>query len=216
MKAKIGSGRSLWVAVLGIILLGAPLAAVMAEGSARSAAAENAALQEAKPVQPQEGEPPVDAEAYDPGSAIEAEIQDLSDLYFYNVSGSTFRPRTNLIDYQTTAGGCTYIVSGSASLNFAVHLPDSARIENIRLYYYDSAPTDSFAVLTRYNGQGTTIDITFVSSTGASGYGSADSPFVGHYINNFTDTYVLNWVQFSTGDTQRLCGIRIAYRLLIE
>jgi hypothetical protein len=67
--------------------------------------------------------------------------------------------------------------------------------------------------LTTYNGAGGFTDLYFVGSTGTAGYGTALSPQVFHIVNNADNAYVLNWRPNATGNTMRLCGLRVAYRL---
>ncbi len=99
--------------------------------------------------------------------------------------------------------------------NFTLHLevPHGARIDYLRLFYYDTSSANSQTWITSYNAQGSTADLTHVDSTGAAGYGTTLSAYVGHIVNTENNAYVLNWRANQQGKTMRLCGLRVAYRL---
>jgi len=98
--------------------------------------------------------------------------------------------------------------------NLQIHLPVGARVDYLRFYYYDkSVDYEQNAWITIYDGNGNTNDLINVSSTGSSGYDYTVSDYVGHIVNNYEETYVLNWRPRLFGSTMRLCGMRVAYRL---
>ena len=136
--------------------------------------------------------------------------------YYYNVAGSALRPRDSSVEWATGPnGGCLYQATGSNYSIYNIHLeiPDGARIEFLRLYFYDANSSYSTAFLTRYNGAGGIVDITTVSSEGDSGYGSTLSAEMAHIVDNVNNSYVLNWRPNLNGSTMQLCGLRVAYRL---
>lgn len=93
-----------------------------------------------------------------------------------------------------------------------IHLPEGARIDYLRLYFYDSNPgADSNAWITTYDGAGNTDDIVLVSSSGSGGYGQSLSAYINHVVDNATYTYVLNWRPFELDARMRLMGMRVAY-----
>ena len=95
-----------------------------------------------------------------------------------------------------------------------IHLPEGARIEWLRLYFYDSNPSvDSIAWITTYDGAGTTTDLINVTSSGSGGYGQRQSAYFEHVVNNEAATYVLQWRPVVFDSSMRLMGMRVAYRL---
>jgi hypothetical protein len=116
-------------------------------------------------------------------------------------------------DYQP--GACmSTLDSVSQFLNVGLQLPDGARIDYLRLYYYDANATyNGIANIRKYDGAGGTIEITSVSSAGSAGYGQSLSAYVGHVVDNTDGGYVLNWQAGVNGSGLQLCGLRIAYRL---
>ena len=93
-----------------------------------------------------------------------------------------------------------------------IHLPQGAIIHWLRLYFYDSNPTDnSYAWITVYDGAGNVTDLVTVNSTGAAGYGESLSPQIDHIVDNSTYTYVLNWRPVALDGRMRLMGMRVAY-----
>lgn len=99
--------------------------------------------------------------------------------------------------------------------NFTLHLtvPHGARIDYVRLFFYDASSANSSAWLTSYNAQGAFSDIASVNSSGTAGYGSTLSAYIGHIVNTENNAYVLNWRANQLGRNMRLCGLRVAYRL---
>jgi hypothetical protein len=98
-------------------------------------------------------------------------------------------------------------------LNQHLDIPNGARIDYLRIFYYDAAVSDSTAFITTYNGVGGLVDITAVNSAGTSGYGYAISDYIGHIVDNFNNAYVFNWRPNQLGAQTQLCGLRVAYRL---
>jgi len=98
-------------------------------------------------------------------------------------------------------------------LNLHLDLPTGARIDYLRIFYYDTSPADSYAWVTTYNGAGGYIDRAAVTSSGSAGYGTNLGSYVGHIVDNENNAYVLNWRPYQFGSAMRLCGLRVAYRL---
>jgi len=93
-----------------------------------------------------------------------------------------------------------------------IHLPEGAEIEWLRLYFYDSNESyNSTAWITTYDGAGNTVDLVNVSSSGSAGYGESLSPQISHVVDNYTNTYVLNWRPYALDGRLRLMGMRVAY-----
>ncbi|MFZ3070968.1 MAG: hypothetical protein WA110_07610 [Anaerolineaceae bacterium] len=111
-------------------------------------------------------------------------------------------------------GTAQAVYTSSEIFNVQIHLPEGARIDYLRLYYYDkSTAYNQSAFLTVYEGNGDTTDLTNVSSTGSVGYGENLSDYVGHIVANELNTYVLNWRPILVNSSMRLMGMRVAYRL---
>lgn len=139
-----------------------------------------------------------------------------SNFYYYHVTGSALHPRDSSVEWNTGgSGGCLYQVSGEPSVIYNLHqeIPDGARIDYLRLFYYDTSVGASYAWVTRYDDAGGLDDITNVHSENASGYGTALSAYVGHIVDNINYSYILNWRPYVNGTTMYLCGLRVAYRL---
>lgn len=140
-----------------------------------------------------------------------------SSIEYLNVSGSALRPRNSSVDWSSTgSGGCLYTTAGDPYVIFNLHLniPNGARIDYLRLYSYDTSTTNNaVAFVTQYDGAGGYNDITFVKSDGAAGYGTTLSPYIGHIVDAQNEAFVLNWRPEEAGETMRLCGLRVAYRL---
>ena len=132
-----------------------------------------------------------------------------SSFYYYNVPGSALRPRNSSVEWRSeSSGGCLYQYSGDHLNTYNIHLdiPSGARIEYLRIYYYDTNSEDSVVWLTRYDGKGNMEDITDVESDGSNGFGTRLSEYSGHIVNNQSYSYVLNWRPYVNGVTMKLCG----------
>jgi hypothetical protein len=158
---------------------------------------------------------PVLADTNTPGAA-EAVQTFWGPLRYVNVPGSTLRPRASSTDWTYPGNGC--ISASGANDGFITHLgiPNGSRIDYLRIYYYDTSSNNSQAWVTTYNGAGGFADLTSVSSTGETGYGTQLSPFVNHIVDTAGSSYVLNWRSNQTGSTMRLCGLRVAYRMPLD
>lgn len=139
-----------------------------------------------------------------------------SSFYYYHVTGSALHPRDSSVEWNTGgSGGCLYQVSGDPYVIYNLHqeIPDGARIDYLRIFYYDTSASTSYAWVTRYDDTGGFQDITSISSVGTAGYGTALSPFVDHVVDNVNYSYILNWRPYVNGTSMYLCGLRVAYRL---
>lgn len=139
-----------------------------------------------------------------------------SNFYYYHVTGSALHPRDSSVGWNTGgSGGCLYVTSGSPSVVFNLHqeIPNGARIDYLRIFYYDTSASDSNSWVTRYDDSGGIEDVAVASSTGTAGYGTNLSAYVGHVIDNTDYSYILNWRPYVLGTTMLLCGLRVAYRL---
>jgi len=114
---------------------------------------------------------------------------------------------------QTSAESTPEVLGASELFTLHLDLPEGSRVDFLRIYYYDTSPIDSQAWLTTYNGAGSFSNLTSLTSSGNTGYGSALSGLLQHVVNNVDSSYALNWRANEVGSTMRLCGFRIAYRL---
>jgi len=94
-----------------------------------------------------------------------------------------------------------------------IHLPDGARIDYLRIYYYDDSIYNQTGYITTYKNDHSYEDLISASSSGAPGYGSALSSYSGHVVNNYTNTYVLNWRPRLFSGDMRLVRMRVAYKV---
>ncbi len=139
-----------------------------------------------------------------------------TNFYYYHVTGTALHPRDSAVAWDSDGtGGCLYQVSGDVNTIYLIHLeiPEGARIDYLRLYYYDTSSNNSYAWVTRYDDEGGILDVTAVTSADATGYGTTLSPLVSHIVDNTNYSYVLNWRPYVNGTSMRLCGLRVAYRL---
>lgn len=139
-----------------------------------------------------------------------------SGFYYYHVTGSALHPRDSAVEWNTGgSGGCLYQVSGDAYTIYNLHqeIPEGARIDYLRLFYYDTSASSSYAWVTRYDDTGGLEDLTNVPSVGNTGYGTNLSDYLGHVVDNVNWSYLLNWRPYVNGTTMYLCGLRVAYRL---
>lgn len=136
-----------------------------------------------------------------------------TDFYYFFAAGSVFRPRDSATGWDYPGAGCISARGGSDLFTLHLDVPHGARIDYLRIFYYDASASTTRGFITTYNAQGGTTDLTSVASTGNTGYGTALSAYLGHVVNTETAAYVLNWIPGAQGTTIRLCGLRVAYRL---
>ncbi len=137
-----------------------------------------------------------------------------SNFYYLNVAGSSLRPRNSNFEwYSDSSGGCMY-PGGAVWNNIDVQLPDGARVDYLRLYYYDTNSSNSIAWITSYDTAGNMDDMVNVQSAGNTGFGTSLSDYLGETIDTLAKAYLLNWNPLYAFDgSLKLCGLRIAYRL---
>ena len=157
------------------------------------------------------------AEPVSAPATVEADNTQWSGFRYEFVTGATFMPRTSVVGWDYPGAGCVYVTSNAHEIiNVPLSLPQGARIDYLRIFFYDTSPQDSNAWITVYNGVGGFTDVTHVPSTEAAGYGTNVSGFVGHIVDNQSHAYVLNWQPNEEGATMRLCGLRVAYRVPVD
>ncbi len=182
---------------------GPPVSADANAPTAPSETSENVILQEllATPGPDQQGSP--ESVAAGP---------DWTPFYYFFAAGSTFRPRDSSTGWDYSGAGCIS-ARGNDLLTLHLEVPHGARIDYLRILYYDTNAANSAGYITIYNAIGGSTDLIGVASTGNGGYGTALSAYLGHVVNTESSAYVLNWIPGAKGSTMRLCGLRVAYRL---
>lgn len=172
---------------------------------------------EGEPLDPElfnpSGELQPDDNAYT-GAGTEAVNAGWSNFYYLYVAGSALRPRISSVEWTSTGnGGCMY-TNGYTWSNVDVQLPEGARVDYLRLYYYDTNANNSIAWLTSYDGAGGYDDMVNVYSDSNTGYGTTLSEYLGEVVDTVGKSYLLNWNPYSAIDgTLQVCGLRVAYRL---
>lgn len=145
------------------------------------------------------------------GDAVK--VPDWSNVYYFNASGAAFRPRDSFSPWTYEGVGCISVDSGNELFTLHLDIPSGARIDYLRLYFYDANTANNTAWITNYDNAGSYTDLIDVVSTGSSGYGTVLSDYLGHVVNTNARSYILNWEAGANGSTMRLCGMRVAYRL---
>jgi hypothetical protein len=135
-------------------------------------------------------------------------------MRFLTVAGSAFHPRNSTYTYAEAGNGdCIYQTAGSANGIFVadLQLPQGAVIDILRLFYYDTSSSNSFAWLTEYSAGAVYSDVAHTTSLDALGYGNyADTSF-SYTVDDYTHSLVLNWRSNQLGSTIQLCAMRIRY-----
>jgi hypothetical protein len=133
-------------------------------------------------------------------------------MVFKRFEGTAFYPRNSIYTYaESGSGGCIYNVANPSGIYTAnVHLPQSALVDIVRFFWYDTNASNSTLWLTQYDDHGSFNDLGNVSSSGASGYG--DDMFNPNYtVDNYTHSLLLNWRPIVSGSTMQLCAVRLRY-----
>jgi hypothetical protein len=135
-----------------------------------------------------------------------------SDFHYVFAAGVTFHPRGGGASWEHVASGCIRRSGGDGPFTLNANLPQGARIDYVRIYYWDSSTLDSWGFVQAFDGIGGFTNIATVMTSGFSGYGSQTSEYVGHIVDNAANSYSFLWNPI-TNDNLYLCGMRIAYRL---
>jgi hypothetical protein len=137
-----------------------------------------------------------------------------SGFYYYFAAGSSLHSADYTMRQDYQAGACiSALDTGLQFLTLNLDLPQGARIDYLRIYFYDTDASNSVANIRKYDAAGNNTEIASVSSSGNAGFGTALSAYSGHVVDNTDGAYVLNWQPIVTGNTMQLCGLRVAYRL---
>jgi hypothetical protein len=136
-----------------------------------------------------------------------------SEFYYVFDAGATLKPRESVQRWGYGGAGCIYPTQNTILFNLDLQIPQGARIDYLRILYYDVSNANTSSWITIYDGLGGVTDLINVASTGNTGYGYEISDYLGHIVDNSTNSYVLNWVPGEVGPNLQLCGLRVAYRL---
>ncbi len=136
-----------------------------------------------------------------------------TDFFYSFVAGSTMLPRDSSTTWSYGGYGCVVVPSGGNYLIQHLDIPSGARIDYLRIFYYDTSSSDSTAWITSYDAQGNHDDMISVSSSGTGGYDTALSDYLGEVVDTFNNSYVLLYIPDDNTSNMKLCGLRVAYRL---
>ena len=134
-------------------------------------------------------------------------------FYYFFAAGSSFRPRASSTGWDYQSAGCISARSGTNIFTLHLEVPHGARIDYLRILYYDTSASNTAGYITRYDAHGGMSDLIGATSTGNAGYGYVVSNYLGHIVDTESNAYILNWIPNGTGSSIRLCGLRVAYRL---
>lgn len=140
-----------------------------------------------------------------------------SPFFYFFAPGSVFRPRDSDVAWHYDGYGCISIPAGAIDY-FTLHLdlPPGARIDYLRLFFYDNSASNSWAWISRYDAEGTVEDLVYAGSSGSGGYDSTLSAYYGGTVDNTNWGYMVQWVPGAAGSSLQLCGVRVAYRLALD
>lgn len=131
------------------------------------------------------------------------------------LAGSVLRPRASGVGYTWgRGGGCIYNTSGNAGeiWNAPLTLPEGARINTVRMYYYDESDLNATGWFSVYDLYGALVEEWSMTSSGNGGNGFADTfPVIDHTIDYSAYSYTVNWRPMHQGAGMQLCGFRIFY-----
>lgn len=148
-----------------------------------------------------------------PDARIAAPSVPAATFSYYRLLGTAFNPRTSTTTFDYGSYGCIYETGGSDNRFMApLLIPNGSVIKFLRIYYNDtSAGTNLTAWITRYQPGVTSEDLTTVTSTGSSGYGSTLSPEITHTVDIDNWAYTIVVAPNANANTNAICGIRVAY-----
>ena len=156
------------------------------------------------------------------GSGVDADQLDGIDSAVFGDAHNVLGWEFDLTD--TTAGGrgvngqCVYPASGAAGMNYVLHLPDSARVTNVRFYVYDNFEMDMTVELRSHLNS---LNVFSQGQTVGEGTTSGEDPLIRAMdvpiapnlaIENATHSYFL-YAAVHAGSDDAICGARVDYEL---
>jgi hypothetical protein len=137
----------------------------------------------------------------------------LATFSYYRLLGFSFNTRTSTTTFGYSFNGCVFETGGS-DVRFTAPLliPSGSVIKYLRLYYNDTnASADITSWITRYQPGVTSEDLTSVTSSGSSGYGTSLSAEITQTVDLTNWAYtVIIWPGVNDS-TNAFCGVRVAY-----
>ncbi|MFZ2096640.1 MAG: hypothetical protein WAV05_08390 [Anaerolineales bacterium] len=132
---------------------------------------------------------------------------------YYRLVGTAFNIRTSTTTFAYNFNGCVYETGGTDNRFMApLLLPENAVIKYLRIYYDDTNPTsDITAWITRYQPGITSEDLTSVTSTGSSGFGTTLSEEITHTVDLTNWAYTVIFAPNANSSQNNFCGVRVAY-----
>jgi hypothetical protein len=131
---------------------------------------------------------------------------------YHNLLATAFRPRQSSTLYQYSGSGCINLTGGTdPRFQAPLLLPEGAVIKYLRIYYNDTTTENLTAWITRYQPGVSNADLTVVTSTGNTGYGTALSAEITHTVDLVGWTYTLIWGPAEVVPGLSLCGVRVTY-----
>jgi hypothetical protein len=151
-----------------------------------------------------------------PSSLDDPEAADPQAIWAYlRTAGSALKPRESSVEWYGVPdkAGCIYASDGSASaiFNAPVYLPQGAEVNNLRMYYNDTAVENCVAWFTVYDDYGEVHEEWEISSSGDSGTGYVTTEAFSHMVDYSLYSYVINWRPNELGTSMQVCGFLIYY-----
>lgn len=140
-----------------------------------------------------------------------------STLHYLSFNGTVFRPRSSQATWNQLQNCLVVTAHAEKVFNVPLQLPQGARIETLSFSFVDNSSEFSYnsqAFIAIYDGHGGITDLAALISDDT--VGTITSPFIGHIVDNATYSYVLSYKAVQTGESLRLCGMRVAYRVPAE
>lgn len=153
---------------------------------------------------------------FGPDDALEASFaaaQPLVTWKYYFVPASAFNRRSSSDQTTYTSGGCIQAKSDYAVSD--IQIEDGASMAVLRVYYKDTDANNTVtAYVTAYDAAGNTSDYGPVTSTAATGYGTAAFTFSPYLVTaNSAQSYVFNVKQAGPSTSTAICGARLFYSI---
>jgi hypothetical protein len=142
------------------------------------------------------------------------DIEAITAITDFRVTGTALKPRGDDVSYVPTAGGgCFYASAGNSfrAFNTGLYLPQGSNVLAMRMYYNDTSTSNSRAWFTVYDLYGDIVQEWSVDSVGDIGNGFNDTGLISHTINYLGYSYAINWRPHELGLDTQLCGFRIFY-----
>ncbi len=158
-----------------------------------------------------EGAPPQPANVTPLG--LDAADEILATFSYHRLVGTAFNVRTSSTTFAYNFNGCVYETAGTDNRFMApLLIPTNSIIKYLRLFYNDTnAGSDITAWITRYQPGVTSEDLTSVTSSGSSGYGTTLSPEITHTVDLTNWAYTLIIAPNANSSANSFCGVRVAY-----